>query len=67
MTYTTVQGDRWDMIAYKIWGNESHMSELFAANKQHRDVFIFSAGVVLTVPEITAAASDVLPPWRRQI
>lgn len=65
MTYTTKQGDRWDMIAYKLWGNEHYMSELLAANKQYRDVFIFSAGVELTVPEITEAASSVLPPWRR--
>jgi len=67
MTYITVQGDRWDSIAYKVYGNESYMSHLLEVNKQHRDVFIFSAGVKLTIPEITEAANDTLPPWRRRI
>lgn len=66
MIYTTVQGDRWDLIAYKVYGNESYMSHLLEANKQYRDVFVFSAGAKLEIPEITEAASDTLPPWRRR-
>lgn len=65
MTYTTKQGDCWDMIAYKVYGNENHMSELLAANKQHREVYIFPAGVVLTIPEITEETVSTAPPWRR--
>ena len=66
MTYTTVQGDRWDMIAYKVLGNENYMSKLLEANKQHKEVFVFPAGVVLTIPDITEDTVDeTVPPWRR--
>jgi len=65
MTYTTKQGDRWDMIAFKVLGNENYMSQLLAANKQHREVYIFPAGVVLTIPEITEETASTAPPWRR--
>ena len=65
MTYTTKQGDRWDMIAFKVLRNENYMSQLLAANKQHREVYIFPAGVVLTIPEITEETASTAPPWRR--
>lgn len=65
MTYTTKQGDRWDMIAFKVLGNENYMSQLLAANKKHREVFIFPAGVVLNIPEITEETASTAPPWRR--
>ena len=65
MTYTTKQGDRWDMIAFKVLGNENYMSQLLAANKQPREVYIFPAGVVLTIPEITEETASTAPPWRR--
>lgn len=65
-TYTTVQGDCWDVIAYKVLGNENYMSQLIEANKQHREVFVFPAGVVLTIPEIVEDTVDkTVPPWRR--
>jgi len=36
------------------------------ANPQHLDVGVFSAGVVLTLPEITdESKAKNLPPWRR--
>ena len=52
MTYTTIQGDRWDMIAFKVYGKEAYMSQLLEANKQHRETYIFPAGVVIAVHEI---------------
>lgn len=63
--YTTIQGDTWDLIAYKMYGNEYKMQKLIASNSEYIDVAIFSAGIVLDVPEITADVSLVLPPWKR--
>lgn len=64
--YTTVQGDMWDAIAYKIFGNELCMNELLEANNDYRNVAVFPAGIVLTVPEInTIQSSKILPPWKR--
>lgn len=51
-TYITKSGDTWDTVAYKVWGNEMYMDTLIKANLEHKDTFIFPAGVVLTLPEI---------------
>lgn len=65
-TYTTTQGDTWDLIAYRLWDDETRMHLLLAANPQQQEVAIFSAGVVLDVPELPASApAATLPPWRR--
>lgn len=34
-TYTTVQGDRWDSVAYKQLGSCAYAPNLMAANPQH--------------------------------
>ena len=66
MTYTTIQGDKWDGIAYKVYGDTKFTDVLLEANIEYRNVFIFSAGVVLEVPEVeTRITSDDLPPWKR--
>ena len=36
MTYTTVQGDMWDSIAYKIFGNAAATDQLMALNQQYQ-------------------------------
>jgi phage tail protein X len=63
-TYRTIQGDTWDNIAYKITGNINFMTVLMAANFDHVDTVIFSAGIVLQVPEIPIEQAQTLPPWR---
>lgn len=66
MTYTTIQGDKWDGIAYKVYGDTKFTDVLIEANIEYRDIYIFSAGVVLEVPEVeTRITSDDLPPWKR--
>lgn len=50
-TYTTVQGDMWDSIAYKCYGDESGINVLMAGNENYVDTVVFPAGIVLTVPE----------------
>lgn len=65
--HITTQGERWDSIAYDLWGEERLMHHLVAANPDHIDVLVFPAGVRLTVPAgITRAdATAEVPPWRR--
>jgi len=64
-SYTTIQGDTWDLIAYNLWGNSSYTGDLMSANLGYSDVAIFSAGVVLSVPDITIDTSATnLPPWK---
>lgn len=63
--YTTVQGDTWDLVAYRLWGQERLFDRLMRANPAHLDVVVFPAGVVLAVPAITIPdPTPELPPWR---
>ncbi|KJD45978.1 tail protein X [Paenibacillus terrae] len=65
-TYTTIQGDTWDMIAYKVFSDETLMIQIMNLNLDYIDVSIFSAGTVLQLPEVSEVeetASD-LPPWK---
>lgn len=64
--YTTVQGDKWDGIAFKVYGDTRFTDVLIAANLKYRKIYIFSAGIVLNVPEVeTKVTSDDLPPWKK--
>lgn len=65
MTYKTVSGDTWDLIAYKILGSEVYMEELLNANQEYKDFIVFPANINLTVPKITVPTVSTLPPWRR--
>ena len=64
-TYTTIQGDMWDLIAYKVYGKEVCMSKLLEANEALRGIAVFPSGVKIICPDIDAKTSNVLPPWRR--
>lgn len=64
-TYTTTQGDMWDLIAKKVYGTELALNVLLTANLKHINTAVFSGGVVLTLPTYSAPKSSTLPPWRR--
>lgn len=64
MSYKTVQGQTWDVIAKDVYGKEEYADVLMEANPKLLDIFIFSAGVVLNTPEIGAETKE-LPPWRK--
>lgn len=66
-TYTTVSGDTWDIVAYKVYGNEMYMDTLIKTNIEYKDTYIFPAGVVLTLPEIELTVSESLPPWKQGV
>ncbi len=63
--YVTKSGDMWDMIAYTQMGSTSHADALIHANLQHKDIYIFPSGVELSIPEVKAKVSSLLPPWKR--
>lgn len=69
MVYTTVSGDTFDLVAYKIYGSCRRVKTLMQANSQYLDILVFPAGIVLDVPELgnEAAVSDSLPPWRKAL
>lgn len=63
--YTTVQGDTWDIIAFKVYGEERYMSKLIEANLEHIDTFFFKSGVDIVCPDIEDIIPSSLPPWRQ--
>lgn len=63
-TYTTIQGDTWDGISYKLYGTERRMGDLIVANWSYLDTLVFSAGVTLNIPEDEESTLDNQPFWR---
>lgn len=64
-TYTTQQGDTWDLIAYKVYGDEKLTGWLMQNNFPHLDTMVFDAGVVLQTPEPPEDMNDTKKPiWR---
>lgn len=64
-TYTTRAGDTWDIIAYRLYGDEFRMTDLQKANPDYLNVVVFDAGVVLTVPAVETPVVSTLPPWKQ--
>ena len=62
--YTTVQGDQWDHIAYKVYADEMGVNKLLEANQKYKDIVIFPAGITLQIPDYIRPLSSVLPPWK---
>ena len=63
--YTTVQGDMWDMIAYKEMGSVDYTDDLMNANSSLLSYFSFPAGVMLTIPDVVERRASTLPPWKQ--
>ncbi len=64
-TYTTVQGDTWDQIAYNEYGDESRIDLLMQANPTLLDYFVFPGNIEVNIPEDnTEEEYDGMPDWR---
>ena len=66
--YTTVEGDRWDVLAQRFYGGMHGISILADANFAVPLEAIFPAGTVLIVPiveELQVVNNDNMPPWKQ--
>lgn len=63
--YITTQGDTWDIIALKVYGNERYMGDLLKSNPRLISTIFFGAGVEITCPDIDRREDENLPPWKR--
>lgn len=63
--YTANEGDRWDTIAWRFYGNALLIAGLIAANPAIPVYPVLPAGVVVYVPILTPPALTVAarPPW----
>ncbi|MCI5708582.1 tail protein X [Veillonella caviae] len=64
-SYTTVQGDMWDSIAFRVYGDERYINVLLNANPEYAHMIVLTGGIVIRCPEISVEATQILPPWRR--
>ena len=68
ITYRTVQGDTWDLIALRMYpkiGAEKLMDVLLESNPEYMNVIIFPANVILNIPEVDVPVISSLPAWKR--
>lgn len=66
-TYTTQQGDAWDAIAYKVYGDVKYTGWLMQNNFPSLDIFVFDAGTVLQTPDPPADDDTAnVPVWRAE-
>lgn len=65
--YITKQGDRWDLIAYKAYGDATMIDTLIIANPRIPVDPILPEGITLNIPIIDEPEVDksLLPPWKR--
>ena len=49
-TYTTVQGDMWDSIAYKCYGDETLWWRIMESNPKYKTPLDIKPGDLLLIP-----------------
>ncbi|MDK4529009.1 tail protein X [Kingella kingae] len=68
LIYTTRDGDRWDTIAHKHYGNAFEIARLIAANPHLPLTEQFKSGLTVFVPVLDSKpknSQEQLPPWMR--
>lgn len=66
VTYTTVTGDTFDLLALAAYNEERLASIIIEANPDQAKTIIFEAGIVLKIPVLDEVSTpETLPPWRR--
>ncbi|MDA8449843.1 tail protein X [Acidovorax sp. GBBC 3332] len=66
--HITADGDRWDTIAYRYYGDASLISPLAEANDHLQLLPVLPAGLPVRVPlvgETEVMDAQELPPWMR--
>lgn len=68
--YTTIQGDTWDTIAFKFYGDEYKAQQIMQdrENITLLDYQIFPSGITVHLPVISEEqeAEADMPEWRRE-
>lgn len=64
LTYTTVAGDRWDLVAFRMYGSATNFAGIIDANPQVVIDAVLPLGLELAVPVIRKPVAAVpAPPW----
>jgi len=65
LEYITNDGDRWDLIAYKMYGSAYDYKRILEANSEYRNFIVLPAGLKLKIPIIKEEEirQEIKPPW----
>lgn len=63
--YYTNEGDTWDGIAFKVYGDEMLHIDLMQANLKLIQIAIFPANVPIICPDVKPTNTKNLPPWKK--
>ena len=65
-TYTTKEGDTFDLLALRYSDEEKLAHHIIAQNPDHADVIVFESGIKLMIPVIDEPElTETNAPWRR--
>ena len=65
--HVTRAGERWDLLAWRYYGDPTLYSAIIMANPLVAIESVFDGGLTIAVPVIHSSglASENLPPWKR--
>ncbi|NJD38454.1 MAG: hypothetical protein FIA89_09080 [Geobacter sp.] len=69
--HITVDGDRWDLLAWEYYGDPTLYEPIIAANPEVQIEPVLPAGIRLIIPVLEEslvgdiATSEELPPWKQ--
>lgn len=64
--HITQDGDRWDLLAYKFYGDAMRFEPIIVANPAVPMTPVIPSGLTLYIPVLDDEPEyEVLPPWRR--
>jgi len=67
LQYVTKEGDRWDNIAFKSYGNPGLSKQIIEANPNILVTATIQGGQILNIPiqqeEEVMTKNELLPPW----
>ena len=68
LRHITTDGERWDQLAYRYYGDASAYERIVAANPDIPMMLALPGGLELAIPVIEANSTislEELPPWER--
>lgn len=66
LIHATLEGERWDLIAWRYYRDVRQVPMLMAANPHAPNAPVLPSGLRLRVPLMARAThTQALPPWRR--
>ena len=65
--HITTAGERWDLLAWRYYGDPTDYSSIIMANANVAIEPVFEAGISIAVPlqQKIAVVTANLPPWKR--